>query len=58
VGTLRGRQKVFGKKIPCEQGILGDDVSAQEQDENDERDRNPDKPEKNGHGVFSFRVAD
>jgi hypothetical protein len=46
------------KNPPPEAGDSWDDASAQEQDENDERDRNPDKPEQNGHGFFSFRVAD
>jgi hypothetical protein len=35
-------------------------LSAQKKNENDQRDRNPDEPKKNGHGVYPFflRVID
>src|SRR3984957_12449754 len=32
--------------------IVGDRASAQQQDKNDERNRDSDEPEKNGHGVL------
>jgi hypothetical protein len=45
------------KESPAVARDSGDCGSAQQQDENDERDWYPDEPEKNGHSFSSFRVA-
>jgi hypothetical protein len=46
------RPIVSQKKSPAEAGDLSDAASTQQQDQDDERNRNSDQPEQNGHVTF------